>query len=68
MQNIKKFLLVLFSVIITGVYAQIKDPVKFKLEVNKLGENEYEAILIAKLENGWHIFSKDIPEDCVIPT
>ena len=68
MQSIKKFLLVLFSVIITGVYAQIKDPVKFKLEVNKLGENEYEAILVGKLENGWHIYSKDIPEDSGIPT
>ena len=63
MQNIKKLLLVLFSVIITGVYAQIKDPVKFKLEVNKLGENEYEAILVGKLENGWHIYSKDIPDE-----
>ena len=68
MQNIKKFILIFFSFIITGFYAQIKDPVKFKLEVNKLGENEYEAILIAKLENGWHIYSKDIPEDSGIPT
>jgi len=46
----------------------LKDPVKFKLEVNKLGENEYEAILVGKLENGWHIYSKDIPEDSGIPT
>lgn len=48
--------------------AQIKDPVKFKLAVKKLGNEQYEATLTAVLESGWHIYSKDIPEDTGIPT
>ncbi|KQS94293.1 cytochrome c biogenesis protein CcdA [Chryseobacterium sp. Leaf394] len=47
----------------TAVNAQIKDPVKFKFSINELGNNEYEAVLNGTIEKGWHIYSKDIPED-----
>ncbi|MFY7813580.1 MAG: cytochrome c biogenesis protein CcdA, partial [Chryseobacterium taeanense] len=30
--------------------------------------NQYEAVLNATMESGWHIYSKDIPEDTGIPT
>lgn len=52
----------------TGLSAQIKDPVKFKFNVTELSNGEYEAVLSATMENGWHIYSKDIPEDTGIPT
>lgn len=65
---LRNFLALVFSLLITGASAQIKDPVKFKLKVNELGNNQYEAVLTANLENGWHIYSKDIPEDSGIPT
>ncbi|MCS3530681.1 thioredoxin family protein [Chryseobacterium sp. JUb7] len=61
------FLLVLLF-LATGINAQIKNPVKFKLTVNDLGNNQYEAVLNATMESGWHIYSKDIPEDTGIPT
>ncbi|UZT95949.1 thioredoxin family protein [Chryseobacterium fluminis] len=61
------FLLVLLF-LTTGINAQIKNPVKFKLTVNELGNNQYEAVLNATMESGWHIYSKDIPEDTGIPT
>ncbi len=49
--------------------AQIKNPVKFKLEVKDAGNNQYEAVLHATLESGWHINSKDINEEVgAIPT
>ena len=66
--NIKNFLILLFSILTMSFSAQIKDPVKFQLKINELGNNLYEAVLIANLEKNWHIYSKDIPEDSGIPT
>lgn len=49
--------------------AQIKNPVKFKFDVKELGNDQYEAVLVATLESGWHVNSKDIdPEVGAIPT
>ncbi|WP_419869706.1 protein-disulfide reductase DsbD family protein [Chryseobacterium sp. CT-SW4] len=61
------FVLVLLFLFSAG-NAQIKNPVKFKFTVNELGNNEYEAVLNATLESGWHIYSKDLPPDTGIPT
>ena len=51
-----------------GVTAQIKDPVKFKYNINALANNEYEAVLTATIDKNWHIYSQDLPEDSGIPT
>jgi len=61
------FLLILLF-LFTGINAQIKNPVKFKYTINDLGNNQYEAVLNATMESGWHIYSKDLPEDTGIPT
>ncbi|WP_209388770.1 thioredoxin family protein [Chryseobacterium sp. RR2-3-20] len=66
--SIYKIPLLLFFFITLAVSGQIKNPVKFKFTVNELGNNEYEAVLNATLESGWHIYSRDIPEDTGIPT
>lgn len=65
---IRKWFLYVLLFIGTIATAQIKDPVKFKLAVKELGNGQYEATLTAVLESGWHIYSKDIPEDTGIPT
>ncbi|MDR6085167.1 thiol:disulfide interchange protein [Chryseobacterium sp. SORGH_AS909] len=64
----KNWFLLFLLFLATGINAQIKNPVKFKLTVNDLGNNQYEAVLNATIENGWHIYSKDLPEDTGIPT
>ncbi len=61
------FILVLMF-LFTGLSAQIKDPVKIKYTVNPVGDNVYEAVLTATMENKWHIYSKDLPPDSGIPT
>lgn len=48
--------------------AQIKNPVKFKFDVKEVGDNQYEAVLSATMESGWHIYSRDLPPDTGIPT
>ena len=44
------------------VFAQIQDPVKFKTEMKTLSANEAEIIFSGAVENGWHIYSTDLPE------
>ena len=64
----RTWLFLAFLFIINLFQAQIQNPVKLKFAVKELGDNQYEAVLNATLENGWHIYSKDIPEDTGIPT
>ncbi|WP_378104743.1 cytochrome c biogenesis protein CcdA [Chryseobacterium sp. sg2396] len=64
----KNWFLLILLFLATGINAQIKNPVKFKFTINELGDNQYEAVLNAIIENGWHIYSKDLPEDTGIPT
>ncbi|WP_144281784.1 protein-disulfide reductase DsbD family protein [Chryseobacterium echinoideorum] len=64
----KNWFLLIFLFFATVINAQIKNPVKFKFTINELGDNQYEAVLNATLESGWHINSKDIPDDTAIPT
>ncbi|WP_407402001.1 cytochrome c biogenesis protein CcdA [Chryseobacterium sp.] len=64
----KNWLIVILLFLLTGINAQIKNPVKFKFSVNDLGNNQYEAVLNATLDTGWHLYSRDIPEDTGIPT
>ena len=64
----KKYLLLIFALCIQLFSAQIKDPVKFKYNINSLPNNEYEAVLTATIEKNWHIYSKDLPPDSGIPT
>lgn len=66
--SIYKISFLLFFFITLGFSAQIKNPVKFKFTINELGDNQYEAVLNATMESGWHIYSKDLPEDTGIPT
>lgn len=64
----RTWFILVFTFLVSALSAQIKDPVKFKYSVNPAGENFYEAVLTATMENGWHIYSKDLPEDSGIPT
>ncbi len=48
--------------------AQIFTPVKWMVKIKKLGEGEYDLFYKAKLEKGWHIYSKEKVEDGPVPT
>lgn len=68
MKDLKLVLSALFLLIITLFNAQIKNPVKFKFDINAVGKNEYEAVLTGTIEDNWHIYSQDLPPDSGIPT
>ena len=64
----KNYLILFLLLLFQGISAQIKDPVKLKYNINSLPNNEYEAVLTATMDKGWHIYSKDLPPDSGIPT
>ena len=64
----KNWLILVILFLFQGITAQIKDPVKFKYQVNSLANDEYEAVLTATIDKNWHIYSQDLPQDSGIPT
>lgn len=44
-------------------FAQIKEPVKFKVSLKTLSDTECEILFSATIEDGWHIYSTNLPED-----
>jgi len=64
----KKYIWILFLFIHFGLSAQVNSVVKWNYEISKIDGNEYEAILTATIDDGWHLYSKDLPEDSGIPT
>jgi len=59
----KAKLLMLFSVLvfITGLNAQILEPVKWDFSQNKISDSEYELVFKATIDHKWHLYSQDIP-------
>ncbi len=51
-----------------GVHAQIFDPVHWSQSYKKVGDQQYELTLKAKIDEGWTIYSQEIEGDGPIPT
>ncbi len=49
-------------------YSQILDPVKWSTSVNKISDSEYELIATATIEDQWHLYSQNVPENGPIAT
>ena len=62
--QMRKYLLLL-TVVFYSVFAnaQIYDPVSWSTAVERTGENEYNLILRAQIEEGWHLYSQVVPQD-----
>lgn len=48
--------------------AKIYDPVKWSFSSEKLNDKEYNLIITANIEKGWHVYSQFIEEGGPIPT
>ncbi len=65
----RKLILVLFTIfLLIPVKAQIFDPVTWEFGYEKKGDNLYELVFTANIEDGSHIYSMDIPDGGPIPT
>ena len=59
--KMKKFVsFLLLSFVVYALQAQIKDPVKFKTELNTLSDTEAEIVFTATIDNGWHVYSTEL--------
>ncbi len=65
----KKIIVVLsFLIFSTSSFSQILNPVKWVTSVEKVSESEYDLLIQATIEEGWHLYSQNVPEDGPIPT
>lgn len=64
----KKLILLLAVFCSLKGMAQIYDPVDWSTSVQPVGEGEYELIVEAEIESGWHLYAQNVPEDGPVPT
>lgn len=64
----RAFLLVALLTFAHGLTAQIFDPVHWTQSYRKVGDQQYELVLKARIDDGWTIYSQDLDGDGPIPT
>lgn len=65
MKNILIFLFLTFTL---GLFSQIEDPLQWSTSVEKVSDTEYILVSKATIEEGWHLYAQEVPEDGPIPT
>ncbi|MCM5662661.1 protein-disulfide reductase DsbD domain-containing protein [Galbibacter mesophilus] len=64
----KKLFVILFLTMGIHLNAQVYDPVSWSTSVERISENEYDLIATATIEEGWHLYSQNVPEGGPIAT
>ncbi|TRO67132.1 protein-disulfide reductase DsbD family protein [Christiangramia sabulilitoris] len=65
---LKKGLFFLLLIIGSFTQAQIQNPVEWDYEVEVVSGDEYKLIIHAYIEQGWHLYSQELPEGGALPT
>jgi len=63
-----KHILAIFLLITGFTNAQIYNPVKWKTSVEKVSESEFDLVVTATIDEGWHLYSQNVPDGGPIPT
>lgn len=65
----KVFLSLIAIFVYSGIsFSQVFDPVNWSYHVENLGNDEYELVFEAKIDETWHLYSQEIDEGGPIPT
>ena len=64
----KKIILLLTLILSFNAFSQIHKPVKWTTSVVAVSETNYDLIMQATIEEGWHLYSQNVPEDGPVPT
>ncbi|WP_105047847.1 protein-disulfide reductase DsbD family protein [Polaribacter butkevichii] len=64
--KLKNFVFIFFFVL--SAHAQIFEPVSWTTSVEKKSETEFILIVNATIDEGWHLYSQNVPEDGPIAT
>src|SRR4051812_31527171 len=62
------FLTALFLLFSLLAKAQVYNPVKWKMSVEKISDTEYELRMNAKIQESWHLYSQNVPDGGPLPT
>ena len=65
---IKKLIFVIALLSVVSIRAQILEPVKWSTSIEKISENEYKLIATASIQDGWHLYSQNVPEGGPVST
>lgn len=64
----KKLLFLLLAILaFVNGNSQIKKPVKWTSKTEKISDTEFNLVMNAKIEQGWHMYSQFTPEDGPLP-
>ncbi|MDO6803455.1 protein-disulfide reductase DsbD family protein [Wenyingzhuangia sp. 1_MG-2023] len=64
----KKCILLLALLVFTMGNSQILELVKWATKVVKTSEKEYQLIATATIDENWHLYSQNVPENAPVPT
>lgn len=64
----KNILLLLFTAYSISAFSQIFNPVKWTTSTEKISNTEYNLVINATIDENWHLYSQNVPEDGPIPT
>ena len=68
MNKFRLVLLAVMSVLCASLSAQIKEPVKWQHGLKMTGDNEAVVTFSATIDNGWHLYSTNLPDGGPLPT
>ncbi|WP_405291749.1 protein-disulfide reductase DsbD domain-containing protein [Algibacter sp. Ld11] len=64
----KKVTLLLLLLVSYFGNSQVLEPVKWSTQVEKTSDKEYQLIATATIDENWHLYSQNVPENGPIPT
>ncbi|MDN3493385.1 protein-disulfide reductase DsbD family protein [Winogradskyella bathintestinalis] len=66
----KQLLVGVFLTLLTfnTALGQVFDPVKWSFNKERISDTEYDLIMNADIDAGWHLYSQQVPDDGPIPT
>jgi len=71
MKFIQKLYVLIVAMFIVGTgFGAIDDPITWKSYSNELGDDQFEIVIEAKIEKGWHLYSQfmDMSDEGPLPT
>jgi len=64
----KIFTAILFLLIGFFSFSQVHEPVKWVTDVEKISDTDFNLVVTATIDAGWHLYSQKIPDGGPIPT
>ena len=60
--------LILFFLVSFFSFSQVFEPVKWSTSVEKISDSDFNLVVTATIDAGWHLYSQSIPDGGPIPT